>query len=476
MGVSPALVRPRLLLGFRGVLGGNVPDGIQEAFGVANVAGVRAHLMSFVTRLRRAGVRISVAETLDAMAAVEAAGVERTVLREALAATLVKDEEDRGAFDAAFEQHFPLLGLDGSTGKGTRRGPRSGGEGEASGATRGGSGAGSGGAGAPSPERDAPPATERPARPAARSADAPPSAARRDASAKAVSRATADEHAAQRGREQDAARAAEQRAPALPTGADRRGTIRSERSTAGADDPPPRAPVARRPFSDLDPDALDAARTAAREIGRRFLARTSRRMRRTRRGRIDVRRTIRRAVSRGGALIDLERKGRRPGKPDLVVLCDVSGSVARASELLLTMLAAAEGAFAHVARFVFVDHLVAVDFADGQIRPEGELDLYGFSDLGTVLVELERTGDVALDRRTVLLVLGDARNNRRPARADALRRLAQRTRAVVWAVPEPRARWNTGDSALASYAPSCALVVEATSLAGLHAALREAAD
>jgi hypothetical protein len=180
-------------------------------------------------------------------------------------------------------------------------------------------------------------------------------------------------------------------------------------------------------------------------------------------------------VSRGGALIDLQRRGRRPGKPDLVVLCDVSGSVARASDLLLTMLAAAEAAFARVTRFVFVDHLVPVDFVDGQIRPEGELDLHGYSDLGAVLAELEAGADGLVDRRTVLLVLGDARNNRRPARADALRRLAVRARAVVWVVPEPRARWNTGDSALASYAPACDLVIEATSLEGLLAALREAA-
>jgi uncharacterized protein with von Willebrand factor type A (vWA) domain len=212
--------------------------------------------------------------------------------------------------------------------------------------------------------------------------------------------------------------------------------------------------VSRKGLSDLDPDALDAARAAARELGRRFLARTSRRMRRTRRGRIDVRRTIRRAVSRGGALIHLERRGRRPGRPGRVVLCDVSGSVAHASELLLTILAAAEGAFANVTRIVFVDHVVPADFADGRIPPEGQLDMYGFPDLGTVLVELERASDLAVDRRTVLLVLGDARNNRRPARADALRRLAQRSRAVVRAVPEPRARWNTGDSVLASYAPS----------------------
>ncbi|MBM4246767.1 MAG: hypothetical protein FJ148_23740, partial [Deltaproteobacteria bacterium] len=78
------------------------------------------------------------------MAAVSATGLDRTILREALAATLVKDETDRAAFDAAFDEHFPLLAADGSTGKGKRRGARTGGEGDASQASRAGSGTGAG--------------------------------------------------------------------------------------------------------------------------------------------------------------------------------------------------------------------------------------------------------------------------------------------------------------------------------------------
>lgn len=418
--------------------------------------------MGFVTRLRNAGVRISVAETLDAMAAVSAAGLDRAVLREALSATLVKDESDRASFDAAFDAHFPLLAADGSTGKGKRRGPRAGGEGDAAQASHAGSGTGSGAGTAPpreaAPQPDTRDAKPRPAekrglrgepeRPSPRSAAAP---ARDDAPASAT-------------------------APrALREAGQRDEAVRETRARAGAD-ATRRPRIVRRPFADLDPDALDEARAAAREIGRRFAARAARRERRTRRGRIDIRRTIRRAIARGGALVDLQRRGRRPGRPDLVVLCDVSGSVARASDLLLALLAGCESAFCHVTRFAYVDHLVPVDYEDGHIRPEGELDLYGYSDLGTVLAELEASTGERIDRRTVLLVLGDARNNRRPARADVLRRLARRARAVVWAVPEPPPRWNTGDSALASYAPSCDRVLEATSLAGLAAAVREAAS
>lgn len=421
---------------------------------------MRTHLTRFVTRLRKTGVRISVAETLDAMAAVAVAGIDRDVLREALATTLVKDEGDRVAFDAAFDAHFPLLAQDGSTGKGRQRGPRAGGQGDDTASARGGgTGNGAGGTTAPTTE-PAPPRAAAAAPPrAAREGDEP----RRTASPAA--RTARPDPTPRRVDDGDERR----------TGERDQGARRSTEPATRRDTSATTAPrIARRPFAELDPDALDDARAAARAIGRRFAARAARRERRMRRGRVDIRRTIRRAVARGGALLDLQRRGRRPGKPHLVVLCDVSGSVARASDLLLALLAGCEGAFGRVTRFAFVDHLVPVEYVDGQIRPDGELDLYGFSDHGTVLAELEASAADQIDRRTVLLVLGDARNNRRPARADVLRRLARRARAVVWVVPEPRARWDTGDSALASYAPSCDRVVEATSLVGLARAVREA--
>jgi uncharacterized protein with von Willebrand factor type A (vWA) domain len=224
----------------------------------------------------------------------------------------------------------------------------------------------------------------------------------------------------------------------------------------------------------MEPQEIEAAKDVAREIGIRFAARSSRRERHARRGRVDVRRTIRSSLGHGGAMIDIEHRGRRPGKPRLVALCDVSGSVSVATDLLLGIVAGAEGSFARVTRLVYVDRPIEAAYENGHILPDSGLDLYARSDLGAVLVELERRFADLIDPATVLLVLGDARNNRRPPRAEVLRRLSERARAVVWAVPEPRARWNTGDSALAAYAPYCALVVEATSLGALVAALRRA--
>jgi uncharacterized protein len=403
---------------------------------------VRERILELIDGLRGAGLRVSVAETIDAVRAVEVTGVERTALREALAASLVKHEEDRGSFDAVFDTLFAPPAAE--PGRGRKRGRRR--------SARGGDG----------PSTGAPAAEGTSAGRGTRPPDEPPPSG--------AESATRERRAGGRGHPpRDGARSLGARPEPHP----REAAVSSELAPRAGSRAGRGAALLERPFHAMEPAEADAAREWARELGRRLAARSSRRERRLRRGRIDVRRTIRASLSRGGVPIELERRGRRPGKPDLLVLCDVSGSVALASELLLGILATAESAFRRVHRFAFVDRAVEIAFRDGHVMPAGELDLYARSDFGAVLCGLEAEWLSLFDRSTVLLVVGDARNNRLPARADVLRRLGARSRAVVWAVAEPRARWYTGDSALASYEPHCDFVVEATSLAGLLSSLRE---
>lgn len=416
---------------------------------------LRSRLSEFVQRVREAGVRISVAETLDAMEAVALVGIDPVPLRESLSATLVKDELDRPVFDRLFDAFFAAPATATRPGRGRGPGP-SGGESSRRGGGRAG-GAGSPAGGKPPP--DAEPAErprtkpDRPSPSASRAAE-PREGARRD-DGRPRERARPDASGRRTSSERGAADAA------------RDGATTRKR-------PDPRE-LLRRPLADLSPDEHEAARELAREIGRRFAARESRRTRRMRRGRVDVRRTIRASIGRGGAMFRLERRGRRPGRPALVVLCDVSGSVSRATEILLAIVGAAESTFRRISRFVYVDRAVPAGFEGGHVAPEGEIDLWARSDLGRVLCEIEGRHASLFDRSTVLLVLGDARNNRLAHRADALARLRRACRGVVFAVAEPHARWNTGDSALAAYAPHCDLVIETTSLGAIARALRAAA-
>jgi len=377
--------------------------------------GVRARLHAFIGGLRDAGVAVSVAESLDAMRAVGVAGVERERLREALATTLVKDERDRGAFDELFERHFPLL----PPAAPARRRRRGGGASPSEAPCRGRQGTPTGGGGA-SPAR------------------------------------------------------AEHREPVreqgVPTGLapSRRGPVSRRRTRRARLDE-----LRHRPFHELAAQEVGELRELVAVLAQQLERRLARRWRAARRGTVDMRRTLRAATATGGVPLRLGRRRRRPAKPDLLALCDVSGSVAAASEFLLALLAPARRYFRRVRLYAYVDRLCPVTIEDGRVVPERPLDLYGRSDLGRVLVDLWAEHP-RLAPSTLVVVLGDARNNRRPPRADLLRALRGRVQRLVWVVPEPRARWNTGDSALAAYAPWCDAMYECVDVDGLVRAVRQA--
>src|SRR5262249_4331277 len=130
------------------------------------------------------------------------------------------------------------------------------------------------------------------------------------------------------------------------------------------------------------------ARDLVRELGARLRGRLARRERALRRGRLDLRRTLRAAVGSGGVPLRLRRGGRRPVRPDLVALCDLSAPVAAASELLLGLVAPAAGYFRRVHLFAYIDRLCAVSIEQGHVAPAGRLDLHARSDFGRVLADL----------------------------------------------------------------------------------------
>jgi uncharacterized protein with von Willebrand factor type A (vWA) domain len=233
------------------------------------------------------------------------------------------------------------------------------------------------------------------------------------------------------------------------------------------------AALARRSFRELTAEEVGELRELVAALAQQLERRLARRWRVARRGTVDLRRTLRAATATGGVPVRLGRRRRRLAKPDLLALCDVSGSVAAASELLLALLAPARRYFRRVRLYAFVDRLCPVTIEDGRLVPEGALDLHGRSDLGRVLLDLWAE-PARLTATTVALVLGDARNNRRPPRADLVRALRARVQRLVWVVPEPRTRWDTGDSVLAAYAPWCDGVYECLDLEGLVRAVRRA--
>ena len=387
---------------------------------------MRSRILAFVQALRAEGIDVSLAETMDAVRAVAAAGVQREVLRESLAACLVKDEEDRPVFDRLFDVSFPLVGAEREAGRRRKR-----------------VAGGGGGALATASGRGAARGRARPAEEAADPRRREPSPVRTPSASRETARA---EHAPARRDTSDQAR--------------RPGRLAR------------RLALMQLPFRDFTARDVQEARDLVRELGRRLRARLARRQRQARRGRLDFRRTIRASMSSGGVPARPRFRARRPARPDLVALCDLSGSVAAASELMLGLVAPAADWFRRAHLFAYVDRLCPVSIEDGHVAPGGPLDLHARSDFGRVLDELWRERRDLLTRATLLLVLGDARNNRRPPRADLLRAVRDRVERLVWLVPEPRTRWDTGDSVLSRYAPLCDALFECIDLAALVAAVR----
>lgn len=417
------------------------------------MAGLRDQIVTFIGALRDGGVRVSVAESIDAVNAIAVVGLERERMREGLAAALIKDEADRAVFDESFERFFAMP----RAARGAHPDQR--GEQVSAGAGRGKPGED------PSPHDDAPVRkTEEPRERAG--------ASRRDEKSQAAEAKRAKKESAARrdgaeredgGRDSDKAHGREQgdadardESPAPGIDAARVARLRA---------------IERRPFDQYSILDYDEAREALAPLIRRFRIRLGRRLRLAKKGKIDFRRTIRAAMQRGGALIDLNYRARRPRHVDLVILADISGSVRYAAQLMLELMAGARECFRRVSSFVYVDHLAEADFEQGHLVMTPALDLYARSDFGRVLGELweRRTG--LLTRATLVVIMGDARNNRLPARADVIREIARVCRGVVWLNPEDPARWGTGDSAIKQYAREVKAVAPSRNLRELQAAL-----
>ena len=193
---------------------------------------------------------------------------------------------------------------------------------------------------------------------------------------------------------------------------------------------------------------------------------------------------MRRSLGSGGVPIDVLHDRPRAHKPELFVLCDISGSVADFSLFTLTLMSALSAELARTRSFVFVDAVDEVTELLASthhgiepwqlLRNTNVIADDGHSDYATVLERFWRdTCDRDLHRTSTLIVTGDARTNHRGTGEQWLERIAERCRRVYWLNPEPRADWNTYDSELASYAPHCDATFEVRNLRQLVAAVEQ---
>jgi len=439
-------------------------------------AGPLEAFQGFVEALRREGMRISAAETVEAFRALDAVDLaNRSAVRSALRLTLVKTHADRDRFDKTFDRYFAPVAL---PGEGKKKGRGAAGGAESAERRSGRARAGEGGP-VPPPESLREEEKRRAGRAPAPEPGRPPSpsATRRE-----------PRRAGILPRLRERAEKAGRKAPRVVLSA-RTEPERERRGDAGSDPAGlPRTPLKEtrlRPVSREEEAALTAA------VPRLLAALPPSPVRRQgpgARGRIWMRRAMRRSLATEGVPFSLPLRTPRLDGPTPLFLIDVSHSVRRAAGLFLMLASETIRRSARARILLFVDRPVDVtaemrswlrrregepDFADflRGLEERGRLRLDAPSDYGTAFHRLLDDPGARLGPRTALVVLGDGRTNRFDPLPWAFEEIAGRAGHVLWVAPEPHGEWGTEDSALEAYLPHCHLVFEAAELLDLGRAI-----
>ncbi len=404
-----------------------------------------SRLLHFIRLLREHGVRISVAESLDALHSVGCIGIqERELLRLSLRTALVKSQQDFATFDTLFERFFTLPRR-----RKRRRARHKRGVEEGAG------------------QRPASPANGQLMRPQPQSIPTRPTA-----SPAAVQPPSQDERHPETNDEaqtqafdalNELEQAWRQQLEARPL------RLPSAQAHDLAE-----AQLRTRIDREFPPDQLADMYREVERLADRLLTRRALRYRRARRGQIDLRRTVTQGLRSGREVpFAIVHRRRHIGKLRLVLLCDVSGSVWQVSTFLLKLVHTLQSEFTTVRSLLFVNSMVDVTplfchmrFPEDldRLRHYPNLNLFGFSDFGRTFYQVYRDLLGDLNRDTVVLILGDARNNGFDPQAWTLGEIRQRCRRMIWLNPDPRREWNSGDSVLDAYAPFCDHVLEYSTL------------
>jgi uncharacterized protein with von Willebrand factor type A (vWA) domain len=219
-------------------------------------------------------------------------------------------------------------------------------------------------------------------------------------------------------------------------------------------------------FMHASREELVALRKAIAPLTRKLAVRLARKRRHGRKGPLDFRSTVRHSLSYGGVPADPKFRYPRPSKPEIVVVADISGSVAAFARFTLQMVYAISNQFSRVRSFVFIDGIDEVtdyfkgteDIGAAIHRINTEADVIwvdGHSDYGHAFETFWERWGKDINPKTTVLLLGDARNNYHAAQAWVLAEMSKKARHVYWLNPEPRSYWDTGDSIVSQYATHC---------------------
>jgi uncharacterized protein with von Willebrand factor type A (vWA) domain len=228
----------------------------------------------------------------------------------------------------------------------------------------------------------------------------------------------------------------------------------------GQREPDPKPDLMDVPFQRLSDSDIDALRDQMRQLAARLRSRNALRQKRARTGNFDPRRTLRSNMRYGGVPIQLQHRNQHK-KPSLVLICDLSTSMRYMVEFFLTLVYQLQDQVKRTHSFIFISDLVDVtmDLEEHDSRVAVEKVMrenppgYYSTDLGNSLATFQRDFMSLIDSRTTVIILGDGRNNHNNPRLDIAAEMHRKARRLFWFCPEPPMQWGTGDSDMHLYAP-----------------------
>src|SRR6187431_486978 len=219
-------------------------------------------------------------------------------------------------------------------------------------------------------------------------------------------------------------------------------------------------------FMHASRDEMVALKKSLYPLTRKLAARLARKRRHGRKGPLDFRNTVRHSLSYGGVPAEPKFKYPRPSKPELIVVADISGSVAAFARFTLMLVYAIQNQFSKVRSFVFIDGLDEVtdyfrateDITKAVHRVNTEADVVwvdGHSDYGHAFEVFHNKWGKEIGPKTTVIILGDARNNYHASQSWVIKEIQHKARHVYWLNPEPKSYWDTGDSIVGDYGAHC---------------------
>lgn len=235
--------------------------------------------------------------------------------------------------------------------------------------------------------------------------------------------------------------------------------------------------LADKSFYYLSEDEIRKMKEAVTKLAQRLKHIIAIRRKRGKRGRLDLQRTLRKNLQYGGVPFHIILDVKKKEKPQVVILCDVSDSVRNVSRFMLQFVYSVQDLYSKVRSFIFVADIGDVTklFEDNEVHQAIDLalrgnfiNIYAHSDFGRAFKTFHRDYLSIINKRTTVLVLGDARNNYNLPHDWVIRDLQQKAKQVIWLNPESRLTWGFGDSEMDRYAPYCDLVEECRNLNQLY--------